>query len=174
MSFGYHDTDKRNRLGRHTSTRPSKVYEFPDGSSDAFGAERFQAAEVLFNPSLWQNKEGVLPQAPEDGWKGVADLVLDAINSADVDVRAGLYANVACVGGTTLIPGFADRLSYELGVKATGQKVKLHSPGNVVERKCSSWLGGSMLASLGTFHQLWISRQEWEEYGNAIVHARCK
>ncbi len=61
-----------------------------------------------------------------------------------------------------------------MGIKAPGQKVKIHSPGNYVERRYSSWIGGSILSSLGTFHQLWISKQEWEEHGNTIVHARCK
>lgn len=99
---------------------------------------------------------------------------MQAVNSVDVDSRATLWANVVCVGGSALLPGFTDRLSYELSIKAPGQKIKLHAPGNTIERKYSSWIGGSILASLGTFHQLWISKEEWEEHGNAIVHARCK
>ncbi len=38
----------------------------------------------------------------------------------------------------------------------------MHVPGNPIERRYAAWLGGSILASLGTFHQLWISKQEWE------------
>lgn len=41
-------------------------------------------------------------------------------------------------------------------------QVKIHAPGNPIERKYGGWLGGSILASLGTFHQLWISREEWQ------------
>ena len=52
--------------------------------------------------------------------------------------------------------------------------IKIHAPGNTVERKYGAWLGGSILASLGTFHQLWISREEWQEHGKAIVGQRCK
>ena len=48
--------------------------------------------------------------------------------------------------------------------------MKLHSPGNPTERRYGAWLGGSILASLGTFHQLWISKEEWQVsdflYGN--------
>ncbi|SNX86791.1 probable Actin-related protein 4 [Melanopsichium pennsylvanicum] len=105
---------------------------------------------------------------------GLADMVLSSINSVDVDSRPSLFANIVLVGGSSLIPGLSDRLSYELGVKAPNQKVKIHSPGNTTERRHSSWLGASILASLGTFHQLWISKQEYEEHGSAIVHARCK
>lgn len=41
-------------------------------------------------------------------------------------------------------------------------QVKIHAPGNPVERRFGGWLGGSILASLGTFHQLWISKEEWQ------------
>lgn len=53
-------------------------------------------------------------------------------------------------------------------------KIKIHAAGNTTERKSSSWLGGSILASLGTFHQLWVSRKEYEEFGDSIVHRRCQ
>ena len=41
-------------------------------------------------------------------------------------------------------------------------QVKIHAPGNPTERRYGGWLGGSILASLGTFHQLWISKEEWQ------------
>lgn len=44
----------------------------------------------------------------------------------------------------------------------TAKKVKIHAPGNPTERRYGGWLGGSILASLGTFHQLWISKEEWQ------------
>ena len=53
-------------------------------------------------------------------------------------------------------------------------KVKIHAPGNPTERRYGAWLGGSILASLGSFHQLWISKEEWQEHGKAIVGQRCK
>jgi actin-like protein 6A len=31
-----------------------------------------------------------------------------------------------------------------------------------------------VLASLGTFHQLWVTKDEYEEHGMNIVHQRCK
>lgn len=38
------------------------------------------------------------------------------------------------------------------------------------ERKYSVWIGGSILASLSTFQNLWISKQEYDESGPGIVH----
>ena len=41
------------------------------------------------------------------------------------------------------------------------------------ERKYSVWIGGSILASLSTFQQMWISKQEYDESGPSIVHRKC-
>ncbi|WP_438798750.1 hypothetical protein, partial [Salmonella sp. NW959] len=36
-------------------------------------------------------------------------------------------------------------------------------------RKYSVWIGGSILASLSTFQQMWISKQEYDESGGPFV-----
>merc|ERR1712130_482450 len=43
----------------------------------------------------------------------------------------------------------------------------------LLERKYSVWIGGSILASLSTFQQMWISKQEYDESGPSIVHRKC-
>ena len=155
------------------AARPAKMYEFPDGYNNAYSSLRFKAPETMLTPSLYSNAPEVL--APrESPYVGLTDLILKATQAVDVDSRAAMFSNVICVGGGTLVPGFVDRLSYELSTAAPNQRIKIHSPGNVTERRHSTWLGGSILASLGTFHQLWVSKQEYEEHGSAIVHARCK
>lgn len=158
------------------AARPLRNFEFPDGYNDNFGIERFRAPETLFSPELFAEAPGVLPAVASSGssHRSLVDLILSAVEATDVDSRATLLQNVVCVGGSSSIHGFNDRLSYELGLKLPGQKIKIHSSGNMTERKYSSWLGGSILASLGTFHQLWISKQEYQEHGPNIVHARCR
>lgn len=89
--------------------------------------------------------------------------------ACDSDQRGPLLAHVVLVGGGAFIPGLQSRLDAELNSRFPGQKLKIHSPGNSIERKYSSWLGGSILGSLGTFHQLWVAKSEWEEYGPAIL-----
>ena len=51
-----------------------------------------------------------------------------------------------------------------------GVKVKVIAP---PERKYSVWIGGSIVSSLSTFQQMWISRQEYDESGPGIVHRKC-
>ena len=52
----------------------------------------------------------------------------------------------------------------------SSMKIKIVAP---PERKYSVWIGGSILASLSTFQQMWISKQEYDESGPSIVHRKC-
>ena len=106
----------------------------------------------------------------------IPQLVAAALKSTDVDLHPTLLQNIVVVGGTTLIPGFLDRLNWELArIPGIGNaRPKIEAPGTQVGRRYSSWLGGSILASLGTFHQLWIGREEYMEYGKSVVHRRAR
>ncbi|EPB85937.1 hypothetical protein HMPREF1544_07269 [Mucor circinelloides 1006PhL] len=146
------------------SSRSKKTFEFPDGFSHSFGLDRFKLPEMLFQPNVYDK---------ENKFVGVHDMVYNSINNCDIDLRPLLFNNVVVTGGNTLFKGFNERLNHELPLKAPGSKIKIHAAGNTTERKSSSWLGGSILASLGTFHQLWVSRKEYEEFGDSIVHRRC-
>jgi actin-like protein 6A len=52
-------------------------------------------------------------------------------------------------------------------------KVKLQQPAATVERHFAAWVGGSILASLGSFQQMWFSRAEFNEYGAALLERKC-
>ncbi|CAG2180294.1 unnamed protein product [Oppiella nova] len=52
-------------------------------------------------------------------------------------------------------------------------RLKVLSTNSTVERRYGAWIGGSILASLGTFQQMWISKQEYEEGGKAQVDRKC-
>jgi len=41
------------------------------------------------------------------------------------------------------------------------------------DRSYSNWIGGSLMASLNSFQQMWISRSEYDEYGKDIVQRKC-
>lgn len=47
------------------------------------------------------------------------------------------------------------------------------APAFPVERKYSAWIGGSILASLGTFQQMWVSKAEYDENGASISDRKC-
>ena len=52
----------------------------------------------------------------------------------------------------------------------TATKVKVIAP---PERAYSTWIGGSILASLSSFEQMWITAGDYEEYGPKIVSRKC-
>ncbi|CAG8738032.1 27834_t:CDS:2, partial [Dentiscutata erythropus] len=66
--------------------------------------------------------------------------------------------------------GITDRIYKEITALApSSMKIKVVAP---PERKYSVWIGGSILASLSTFQQMWISKQEYDESGPSIVHRK--
>ncbi|KAJ7759323.1 actin, cytoplasmic 1-like protein [Mycena maculata] len=95
------------------SPTDQKDYEFPDGQVIPIGDECFRAPEVLFTPSLLGSD---LP--------GVHDIVYKSVQKCDPDLQRLLYRRVMLSGGSTLFPGFADRLQKELtGLAPPGVKV---------------------------------------------------
>ncbi|EKM80508.1 hypothetical protein AGABI1DRAFT_113677 [Agaricus bisporus var. burnettii JB137-S8] len=147
-------------------SRPPKLYEFPTGFNTYFGMERYQVGEQFFwhSPALVASN----PNLP----KNIPALITESLRACDAELRQVLMGNVVLTGGGSQFAGFADRLSNEL--TRTFPHAKIHAPGNPIERRYGGWLGGSILASLGTFHQLWISKEEWQEHGKSIVGQRCK
>uniref|UniRef100_A0A8C9U0P0 Actin-like 6A n=1 Tax=Scleropages formosus TaxID=113540 RepID=A0A8C9U0P0_SCLFO len=138
---------------------PTVHYELPNGYNCDFGAERLKIPEGLFDPSNAKGLSG-------NTMLGVGHVVTTSVGMCDIDIRPGLYGSVVVTGGNTLIQGFTDRLNRELSQKTP--PFALPPP-----RRFSAWIGGSILASLGTFQQMWISKQEYEEGGKQCVDRKC-
>ncbi|EAU34674.1 hypothetical protein ATEG_05605 [Aspergillus terreus NIH2624] len=154
-------------------TTPARPFEFPDGYNQLFGAERYRIVESLFDAkAAIPDPESSFP-APTPA-QTIPELIKAALNGVDVDIRPHLLANVVVTGASSLLHGFTDRLNQELMQTYPGPRVRISAPGNTAERRFGSWIGGSILASLGTFHQMWISKKEYEEHGANIVEKRCK
>ncbi|XP_039614551.1 actin-like protein 6A isoform X1 [Polypterus senegalus] len=146
---------------------PTVHYELPNGYNCDFGAERLKIPEGLFDPSNVKGLSG-------NTMLGVGHVVTTSVGMCDIDIRPGLYGSVIVTGGNTLIQGFTDRLNRELSQKTPpSMRLKLIANNTTVERRFSSWIGGSILASLGTFQQMWISKQEYEEGGKQCVDRKC-
>ncbi|KAF9474934.1 Actin/actin-like protein [Pholiota conissans] len=142
------------------SSALEKNYELPDGQIITIGNERFRAPEALFQPAFLGLEAA-----------GIHETTYNSVFKCDVDVRRELYNNVVLSGGTTMFPGIADRLQKELTALAPSSiKVKVIAP---PERKYSVWIGGSILASLSTFQNMWVSKEEYDESGPGIVHRKC-
>jgi actin-related protein len=134
-------------------------YILPDGQPITIGAERFRAPEALFRPSLLGREQ-----------EGIHRLVFDSIAKCDLDLKGDLYKNIVLSGGSTMYPQLQERLKQEIAALAPQSVVtKILAP---PERKYSVWIGGSILASLATFEEMWITRAEYDESGVSIVHRK--
>ncbi|KAF2232302.1 Actin/actin-like protein [Viridothelium virens] len=136
----------------------SMDYTLPDGNKLKIGTERFRAPEILFDPEIIGLE-----------YPGIHQVVVDAINRTDLDLRKHLFGNIVLSGGSTLTKGFGDRLLAEvqrLAVK--DMRIKIFAP---PERKYTTWIGGSILAGLSTFRKMWVSMEEYHENPD-VIHTK--
>lgn len=133
----------------------TKNYELPDGVFVALDKERYMIPEALFRPAIAGRESA-----------GVQELPLKSIKRCCRDIRAELYGNIVLSGGSTLFPGFTERITKEMQATAP---VHVISP---PDRLFSAWKGGAVLSSSACFKQMCITKEEYEEYGPMLIHRK--
>ncbi|XP_075040318.1 actin-11-like [Mixophyes fleayi] len=132
----------------------------PDGQVISIGNERFRCTEALFAPTILGFPEVGLPS-----------LVIKSVKKCNPEHQATMLSNVVVCGGSSQLRGFPERLKKEMCRQEKGR-----SPINVIagpHRRYSAWLGGSIVGSLDSFQELWISREVYDENGPCVVYRRC-
>ena len=161
--FVSNDIENDRRLERETSFYNS-YHLLPDETRIRISDEKFEAPEILFNPSLI-GKE----------YDGIPYMMMKSINKCPIDCRKGLYSGIVLSGATTLFPGFASRIENEIkklyketALKlAKEKKIKINI--NVIDspkRKYSVFIGASIIANHYNAEgneDYWITRDEWLE-----------
>jgi len=139
-------------------------YTLPDGRVISLSGERFEAPEALFQPHLI-DVEGV----------GVAELLFNTIQAADMDTRSEFYKHIVLSGGTTMYPGLPSRLEREMkqlylervlnGDTAALSKFKIRIE-DPPRRKHMVYMGGAVLADImKNKEDFWMSKAEYDEKG---------
>jgi len=138
---------------------PEHSYKLPDGNVIQVGAEKFRAPEVLFNPGLIGLE-----------YVGIHQCLVNSISKCDLDIRRSLFSDIILAGGSTMHDGFGDRLLVEVRKLAPRDtKIRILAP---PERILSTWIGGSILASLATFKRMWVTRKEYDEAGKNAIYRK--
>lgn len=130
-----------------------------DGQVITVGTELFRCTESLFQPSLF----GV-------DHNGVHKLIYDTIMKCEPEIRQDLFKNIVISGGSSMFPGFVDRLQQELKTLAPDMEIVIIAPEG---RQYSAWSGASTLAYNSTFSNMWITSRDYDESGPSVVHRKC-
>ena len=156
--LGYVSLDFQEEMQKDRSICEEKTYEY-QGSEIRIGNGMFRCVEPLFQPSLIGMSACGLP-----------DVAFHSIMRCDIDIRKVMFRNIVLSGGSSLFPGMGERMQKEIAYLApSSATVKVRSP----ETQHSTWIGGSILASLDQFETMCISKQDYDEVGPCIVHRKC-
>ena len=102
LCYVSYDLELDKRLSEETTVLVES-YTLPDGRVIRVGSERFEAPECLFQPHLVDVEQ-----------PGIAELLFNTIQAADVDVRSSLYKAIVLSGGSSMYPGLPSRLEKEI------------------------------------------------------------
>jgi actin-related protein len=192
VPFVYDDDDAMNEDETTSGVGIKNYYELPDGTSidlsTRIGKDICRVPELFFSETCpfshpASGSSTILQQHPTLSNLPLHQLIHQSLSAvADVDARRDLAATVVLTGGGAG-GNLASRLSLELSriissaykpkvLAATSTAGKPLSGPATMERQCAAWIGGSILTSLGSFQQLWLSKAEYEEYGGTLAIQR--
>ncbi|XP_075047481.1 actin-related protein T2-like [Mixophyes fleayi] len=137
-----------------------KDYALPDGKIIQIGSPLFRAPEILFHPAA------VGLDSP-----GIHTMLFNSVMKCNPAIQKQLYGNILLSGGSTLLSGLHERVLKEIQQQApNGVPIKITAP---PDRQFSVWMGGSIVTSISSFKQMWVTSDDYEEIGPSVVHQRC-
>ncbi|KAK2160265.1 hypothetical protein LSH36_137g06065 [Paralvinella palmiformis] len=167
LCYVAYDVAQEQKLALETTVLV-ETYTLPDGRVIKVGGERFEAPEALFQPHLI-NIEGA----------GIAELLFNTIQSADMDTRPEFYKHIVLSGGSTMYPGLPSRLEREIkqlylervlkgdAERLSKFKIRIEDP---PRRKHMVFIGGAVLADImKDKDSFWMSRAEYQEQGLRVL-----
>ncbi|GAB5362045.1 hypothetical protein AAMO2058_000764400 [Amorphochlora amoebiformis] len=133
-------------------------YKLPDGRTVQLGLEKYQAPELILNPSIDGREE-----------KGILELLTDAISKCKNEDRMSIISRIVLAGGATTTKHFEERLVYSIRKARRYSKVCITAPERRTE---NAWLGGAILTTLSFFKGMSISKADFMEHGSSILVRR--
>jgi len=131
------------------------TFTLPDGTNLTIGPEVGDVADCFFQ-----------------GEDSLCDSLRKCISKIDTDIKVkeNIHGNIVVSGCTAQMRGLPERLREEL-TKVSPASVKI----KVVRSNAlyAAWRGGSILAGLSAFQDMWVTQEEYENSGPGIVHRKC-
>uniref|UniRef100_A0A5S6QQE4 Actin-like protein 6A n=1 Tax=Trichuris muris TaxID=70415 RepID=A0A5S6QQE4_TRIMR len=146
---------------------PKADYELPDTRTLRLKNEHFQIAESLFRPF----SPSIRVLGKDVPLQSITGIAWKCLNSVDIELRPVLPKHLLLTGGTTLIPGFERRFLYDFSTRCFMPEVRVrtHHMPSFLDSTTAAFVGASIVTSQGTFHQQWISKQQYEENGKQVI-----
>ncbi|KAJ6255712.1 actin-7-related [Anaeramoeba flamelloides] len=194
------DFDKEiNKLSELNSSI-KKEYELPDGQMIYADQERFLTPELFFKkkeeilkfakykketiehivkgkPLKKTNKkknkndiENINEKVKE--YPSLPEMLFESISNCSTGIKTDLYENIVISGGSSLFRGLKERIAQELSLfwAESPPTIKVIAP---EERKYSAWIGGSIMTTLSTMKNKWMTKDEYNERGPSFVNDKC-
>ncbi|XP_058382156.1 uncharacterized protein LOC131394721 [Diceros bicornis minor] len=147
--------------GKMKASSPSNAqkYQLPDGREINIGRERFSCPEALFQTNLIGRNN-----------LGIHMMAFRSISSCNPTLWRVLFGHVVLSGGTGSCSGLQLRMQKEISALVTPTiNVKVStSPYS----RYGAWVGGSILCSLSTFKDMWVTSDEYKDIGSSMVSRR--
>jgi actin-related protein/Ca2+-binding EF-hand superfamily protein len=128
------------RDGEKSELSQERTFVLKNGKKVTVGSESWRCPEGMFQPSLMG-----LDIA------GVHGNVFNAIQKSPIDVRNELFGHIVLSGGSTLFPGFAERLHKEVRMLMNVASQRHLNIVSSHKRKYAAWIGAAGFAALDTF-----------------------
>ncbi|NWR43911.1 ACL10 protein, partial [Regulus satrapa] len=135
-------------------------FQTPDGHWITLGKERFCCPEPLLRPELLQLS-----------CPGLHQLAGQSLQTVPEHIRRHVLGNIVLSGGSSMFPGFPERMCLELNFLFQGAGVHIEVLADP-KRAMAAWAGGSMAASLTSFQHTWMTKGEYQEHGAKYVHTK--
>uniref|UniRef100_A0A8C3RAD8 Actin like 10 n=1 Tax=Cyanoderma ruficeps TaxID=181631 RepID=A0A8C3RAD8_9PASS len=157
--YCYVSLDYEGDLREKGSHHPAR-FQTPDGHWITLDKERFCCPEPLFRPELLQHS-----------CPGLHQLAGQSLHTLPQHLRRNMLGNIVLSGGSSMFPGFPERMCLELNSLFQGAGVHIEVLANP-KRSTATWAGGSIAASLTSFRHSWMTQDEYQEHGPQYVHAK--
>lgn len=138
----------------------TKTYTLPDGKEIKVSLERILGPELFF-------QEKISKFEPIQNL--TRKLIKKCVNNTKLNSSL-FYQNIVFIGGSSEFKGIQKRMQKEMELLVPKKKVQVVAP---LRRRFSSWVGCSLLGASNTFDSLWVTKQDYQEFGSAIIHQKC-
>lgn len=140
-----------------------QVYELADGTKVSLADQAQSAVEVLLDPSSVGCNSTPLPE-----------LIFKKLwQIEDFDLRKEMFDRVHFAGGIACIPSFRAKLIeciQSMVPKKWNVKQSRYNTND--DRTIAPWIGGSVLGSLNSTENYWVTKQQYAEEGDSAIFRR--